>query len=319
MSSHDQEDLNFIVCDLCNYACIDKEDLEKHLKTHEETVKVETEEGHEGQGVEDKMEESSEVDQDDSVDSNLYNCDKCEFSTKTKTSLDSHKDSVHEGVKRYKCDQCDYATAWPSNLNKHKKGVHDKIRLQCEECDFMTTNHGVLKKHMNNVHKKERTKKRKGAVRQLLKCDHCNFTTSLERRLMQHMDEIHPEQIEELVFEPVHLPFKCDECEYAAAVGSYLINHKKMLHEVVKDNCDKCEFEAHNRAEMITHKMMVHGEVRFEPYKTGPNIEIKDITKGYGAQKNEKLDENAFKEEGTEYNEPTMPVEMSVDEEDAPQ
>ena len=145
------------------------------------------------------------------------------------------------------------------------------------------------------------------------------FTTSLERRLMQHMDEIHPEQIEELVFEPVHLPFKCDECEYAAAVGSYLINHKKMLHEVVKDNCDKCEFEAHYRAEMITHKLMIHGEVRFEPYKTGPNIEIKDITKGFGTQKNEKVDENAFKEEGTEYNEPTMPVEMSVDEEDTHQ
>ena len=141
------------------------------------------------------------------------------------------------------------------------------------------------------------------------------FTTSLERRLVQHMDEIHPEQIEELVFEPVHLPFKCDECEYAAAVGSYLINHKKMLHEVVKENCDKCQFESIYRAEMITHKLMVHGEVRFEPYKTGPNIEIKDITKGYGAQKNETLDENAFKEEGTEYNEPAVSVEMSVDEE----
>ena len=141
------------------------------------------------------------------------------------------------------------------------------------------------------------------------------FTTSLERRLVQHIDEEHPEQVEELVFEPVHLPFKCDECEYAAAVGSYLINHKKMLHEVVKENCDKCGFESTYRAEMITHKLMVHGEVRFEPYKTGPNIEIKDITKGFSAQKNEKVNENTFKEEGAEYSEPTGAVEMSVDEE----
>lgn len=160
MSSHDQEDLNF--------------DLENHLKTPEESVKVETEEEHEGYGVADTMEEISEADQDGI---NMFNCDKCEFSTKSKTSLDSHKDSVHDGVKKYKCDQCDYATAWPSNLNKHKKGVHEKIRLQCDECDFMTTNHGILKKHMNNVHKKERTKRRKGAaVRQLLKCDHCNVS-----------------------------------------------------------------------------------------------------------------------------------------------
>ena len=163
-SSHHPEDINFT-------ACIDKEDLEKHLRSHEETVKVETDEELHCKNVEYAPEGSSEVDQDGIKQ---YNCDKCEFSTKMKATLDSHKDSVHEGVKKYKCDQCDYATAWSSNLNKHKKGVHEKIRLHCEECDFMTTNHGVLKKHMNNVHKKG--KKRKGEARQVLKCDHCNVS-----------------------------------------------------------------------------------------------------------------------------------------------
>jgi len=48
----------------------------------------------------------------------LHTCDMCEFSTKAKTSLDSHKDSMHKGIKRYNCDQCDYSSAWSTNVIK---------------------------------------------------------------------------------------------------------------------------------------------------------------------------------------------------------
>ena len=284
-SSQEHEVLNFVVCDLCNYACSDKEELENHLRSHEENVKVEAEadiagenvmdaleddfETHEeitkveaeaelqGQLAEDAMEESFEYDQE---------------VTKAKQSKD-RSNSVHKVFKRFKCELCDYSSDYSSNVSKHKKAIHDKIRLQCEDCEYTTTNYGILKKHMAQVHDKEQPRKRKHVpasqflepppkvTRQYLKCDLCSFTTPLERRLTEHMDDAHPEQIEELAFEPIPLPFKCNECEYAAAVESYLTNHRKMLHEIVKEKCDKCEFEGNVRAEMMTHKLLTHGEL----------------------------------------------------------
>ena len=285
-SSQEPEVLNFVICDLCNYACSDKDELENHLRSHEENVKVETEVDTAGENVEDALEGDFETHEEitkveaEAVLEAEYVEDAMEESfeddqdrTKAKQNQNSRKNSVNKVFKRFKCDLCDYSSDYSSNVNKHKKTIHDKIRLQCEDCEYTTTNYGVLKKHMANVHNKEKHwGKRKHVAsqfvepqpkvtRQNLKCDLCNFSTSLERRLTEHMDEAHPEQIEELAFEPLPLPFKCNECEYAAAVESYLMNHKKMLHEIVKEKCDKCEFEGNVRAEMMTHKLLTHGEM----------------------------------------------------------
>ena len=40
-----------------------------------------------------------------------YGCEQCGFLTRSASSLNSHKLSVHIAEKRFKCDQCEFETA----------------------------------------------------------------------------------------------------------------------------------------------------------------------------------------------------------------
>ena len=54
-------------------------------------------------------------------------CDKCDYKATSTTSLDKHKESVHEANKisqemrkRFICDKCDYKTTSTTSLINHK-------------------------------------------------------------------------------------------------------------------------------------------------------------------------------------------------------
>ena len=68
----------------------------------------------------------------------LFNCDKCEFSS---------------AYKKIFCDKCDFSSAYKKSLNTHKK-IHEQEKelFKCDKCEFSSTYKKSLKRH-KIVHK----------------------------------------------------------------------------------------------------------------------------------------------------------------------
>ena len=56
--------------------------------------------------------------------------------------------------KVFDCDLCDYKTRSPGELNDHKKIRHDGFKLECEKCNFSTTQKSSLSVHIKAIHEK---------------------------------------------------------------------------------------------------------------------------------------------------------------------
>ena len=81
-----------------------------------------------------------------------YSCKYCDYHATTQGHLKRHQGSIHEGV-RYSCDQCDYQATQQSNLFTHKKSVHEGIRYSCNQCHFHATKKRKIEIHKKSVHR----------------------------------------------------------------------------------------------------------------------------------------------------------------------
>ena len=85
------------------------------------------------------------------VSSNLFRCEHCDYKATTKSSLQQHMKSIHDGVK-YSCKYCDYKATPKSNLQQHVKSLHDLVKYSCEYCDYKATQKGNLEQHVKSIH-----------------------------------------------------------------------------------------------------------------------------------------------------------------------
>ena len=60
------------------------------------------------------------------MNSEIFKCEKCDYTSKHKRNVRAHTLAAHEGV-TYNCDYCPYKAGYLQNLNAHKKGVHKDI------------------------------------------------------------------------------------------------------------------------------------------------------------------------------------------------
>ena len=56
-------------------------------------------------------------------ETNIYNCEQCDFKSSFPHSVKRHKNSVHDGV-TFPCEFCNYKSSFSTNLVRHKKRVH---------------------------------------------------------------------------------------------------------------------------------------------------------------------------------------------------
>ena len=54
--------------------------------------------------------------------------------------------------KKYQCEDCDYQAAHKSSLATHKTSVHTGKKYPCEECDYQAKQKGNLTAHQNAFH-----------------------------------------------------------------------------------------------------------------------------------------------------------------------
>ena len=72
----------------------------------------------------------------------VFKCNVCEKSYGTESLLESHKKTVHLGIKPFKCNLCHDCFSSNKHLQRHIRGAHNKEKpFQCSKCSrtFKTT------------------------------------------------------------------------------------------------------------------------------------------------------------------------------------
>ena len=85
------------------------------------------------------------------VKAELYNCDKCEFTTRVKRSMESHVNSIHKGIK-YECEECGHQSTQTTSLKAHKRTMHGIDLFKCQTCKSEFKILSKLKKHVADEH-----------------------------------------------------------------------------------------------------------------------------------------------------------------------
>ena len=84
---------------------------------------------------------------------NKFFCDRCNFSTTVKTSLDRHVEAVHVKSNMFYCDQCPFKNAIQSAVKTHIRMVHEKAKpFKCDRCKMAFAYTRELNKHLAKVH-----------------------------------------------------------------------------------------------------------------------------------------------------------------------
>ena len=114
-------------------------------------------------------------------------CDKCDFSTVFKSTLDWHKRKIHgPNIRKFPCDRCEYSAGNEHRLKGHKATVHEKIKpFNCHLCDHAASNWSNIDKHIKVVHEKIKP----------FHCTNCPYSGSSRGNLECHIRKHHANQI----------------------------------------------------------------------------------------------------------------------------
>ena len=205
-----------------------------------------------------------------------FKCNKCPYTSASKSNLKIHVDRVHEKKKNHVCVECGHAVLSKSDLRKHIKNVHAKIKNHmCRECGFAFARRFSLHTHMESVHKLtiHYTSHDKEDVRDVHekklvqsdnvevppeshrkqtadKCEECGKVFNTKTGLKQHMMSKHNIGDKK---------FSCEHCSYAAYYRGHLERHTKEKHEKMKNHtCEQCGYASFLKSNVKKHIETVH-------------------------------------------------------------
>jgi len=141
----------------------------------------------------------------------LYKCEECEASYKSRSGLWQHTSSKHEGI-CYSCEYCGYKATHQSHLKTHKQSVHEGVKYSCNHCDHQATTQSSLRTHKQSVHEGVK-----------YPCNQCDYQATRTTYLKDHIKVVHE-----------GLKYSCDQCDYQATRQDHLKTHKKRVHDGVK-------------------------------------------------------------------------------------
>nr|XP_023019495.1 zinc finger protein ZFAT-like isoform X5 [Leptinotarsa decemlineata] len=181
----------------------------------------------------------------------MYQCQKCPFQTRYKSSIESHNFNLHgtsSQLKKFSCEKCNYDTNSISCMKKHYTLKHvgfaektEKKDLQCEFCDYKTKKKFRLIAHLR-IHQSS-------TELDMYKCPLCPYQSKHRYGVPNHMVK-HKSASETKLF-------KCELCSYKSKWSHCLRNHikvheKKSEHVTIR-KCEICEFTTNNIYSLETH------------------------------------------------------------------
>lgn len=165
-------------------------------------------------------------------DMELYSCQKCQYKSFFKSTMDKHNFS-HIELNPCLCPECGRAVKNERQLKEHMKTVH-KISLEgtkiefivehsCDICQQTLCSERELKRHKERVHEKKRE----------WLCSHCGFSSFSRSSLKLHVRTHTGDK-----------PYKCKDCDYRASDHNTLRRHSLRHGGVKPYQCPHCPYSA---------------------------------------------------------------------------
>ena len=208
------------------------------------------------------------------VNSEVFQCEECDFSSHHKKYLLGHISRNHR-KKEFGCEICGKLFDAGATLNRHVMNSHgDKVT--CPSCPFQTRNADVLQTHINSHHS--------AAV--VFSCVFCTFETGNSRELQFHLSSHHPEnkisaldvrscarntvrasKSKKETTERPKIFYKCEyhNCEYTVGDKGSLKKHVEKKHLKILYDCEFCDHVTGLKASLKTHKLRKH-HAQFKMY-----------------------------------------------------
>ena len=272
-NDHDKDKIEEIKCKICRIDFLSKLELKFHLK-------------------EKHFDENGEK----------AVCDLCGKNFSNLHKLKSHREIVHEGIKKFSCTTCGKSFSSQQAQIKHQKGIHEgSLKKQmCTICGKELSIGGMVH-HMKTIHCEDRNELCKfcgksfkllstlkshiktvhEGVKQICKhkCKLCDKAFGSESKLNDHISGIH-EGIKNHI---------CSHCGAAYASLNGLEFHIRAKHEGQAYNCEKCDKSFNTRIYLKHHIETVHeGKRKYNceycgktfAHKEGMNCHIKTVHEG---------------------------------------
>ena len=106
-------------------------------------------------------------------------CTACDFTTRSRLTLQRHERVTHLKKKFFRCVKCNYVTHVKARYTKHVK-YHSMPMIKCDLCEFRTPYKWNLDRHLKNH--------MGGGMYQ---CSLCNFTAHIKQSLTVHIQNHH--------------------------------------------------------------------------------------------------------------------------------
>lgn len=141
----------------------------------------------------------------------LFKCNRCSFSTKSRSLLNTHQ-KRHVGVvdrrKKYKCEQCKFVTVHKHRHRTHLQ-THAKLKpFQCYDCNYCTNRKDNLAQHVK-IH----------ADCKPYRCGSCNYRSRRRSNLKSHLNKHRNVR-----------PFLCDQCKATFSCKASVKKHILAVH-----------------------------------------------------------------------------------------
>ena len=81
----------------------------------------------------------------------MFECDNCDYKSKTKAALVLHIKYLHDTIKHC-CLACGSQFSVRSNLIRHENSLHKGTIYPCKECDYIGRGIGDLRRHIQFIH-----------------------------------------------------------------------------------------------------------------------------------------------------------------------
>ncbi len=196
-------------CSECDFACIDRHSLTKHMKKRHPDLCPKC--GHRWENEEDRnshrcplsmalghrIQMAKEESQDEgnfqkAEEGEVSFCDDCSIDCGNYYELNKHRKLTHgKDIFINSCKVCGKAFTTIELLNAHVKESHNEVdRFKCKLCKFSSLYLSGLRRHMSKIHQMTYDDKRKE-----LRCDECStFVTCHPPALYKHRAQKHPKQ-----------------------------------------------------------------------------------------------------------------------------
>jgi len=199
--------------------------------------------------------------------------------------------NTKEAEKLLQCQDCDFTGTTISTLNRHRRVKHEGVRYPCEFCDYSATRRSDVKRHMSTKHEEYRedededggndadwTMEEEGLDQNCE--DGLPFEVKKENKETVVDDGLRMKQ--EIIMDAavvggkegdITLPmiqpdldgmYHCTECDYVGTDLITLNQHWKARHIEISYDCPVCPFTGPSKLDIKLHYVDKHHGLRFQ-------------------------------------------------------